>query len=383
MSLAALTRSNFIKFAEQAEYPSGLTYNINSQRPSIHPGTHLEDSNPSPPAVPGTPPVTGTPPAVPGTPPVTGTPPATSTTGNIAVSDGSGGTTTNTQQENPGLGTLDPAKNKPGGFFQGDFWKNHGGLTTGLGVGAGVLGLGALTGNKMGGLGSLGTLALLGGGGYLYDKLGGWDTIKKFGGGGFGRMMDARSKSDSFAQKNPERWKTLQSMKGFEDFGEDAGMLGRAKSFINAPETRQNALSGKSGDLWGNLEKFTPDELSWAQNLPKRWEGADPRIQQMMTSFGGATPEGAWGPTRMMEATKLGPAHAMAQPEYAAGLRNILDNRAMVDTAFNTDPDGLAAQALDATSGLKKSLGGAVDKVKGIAKDPVGTAKKLFNSWRS
>ena len=378
MSLAALTRSNFIKFAEQKDYPSGVPWDTNSRRPSINPGAHLDD-NPSPPAAPATPVATAPAPAAPATPVAT----ATSTADNIAVPDGSGGTTTNTQQNNPGLGTLDPAKSKPGGFFQGDFWKNHGGLTTGLGVGAGVLGLGALTGNKMGGLGSLGTMALLGGGGYLYDKLGGWDTIKKFGDGGFGRMMDARSKSDSFAQKNPERWKTLQSMKGFEDFGEDVGMLGKAKSFINAPETRQNALSGKSGDLWGNLEKFTPDELSWAQNLPKRWEAANPRIKNMMTAFGGAAPEGTWGPTRMMAATKLGPAHAMAQPEYAAGLRKILNNRALVDEALNTDPNGFAVKALDATSSIKESLGGAADKVKGIAKDPFGTVKELLKSWRS
>ena len=342
--IQALGLLSLTKFANKGKAITGAVKTVAGEA-----GEQALNSNNAPPTNPGVPRTNTPPTAQPTTTTTTSPPQPASGAANAGASNIAGHNNQQSTQKG-NLGTLDPAtSNKTDTPAGGGFWSDNKGLLTGLGVGAGVLGLGALSGNKMGMLGSLGTLGLLGGAGYVYDKLGGWDNIKQLGGGGWSQMMDAKSKSEAFAEKNPERWKALQKLPAVKAVGSDAGMLGRARSFLEMNPEQKDALSGDK--LWENLQSYEPEQLEWAMGLGDRWQKAPEDLRQVMTdyaqknNFGG---DGGMSITDMVAMAKDKPILALQDDKFNSTLKNLVSKRNVIDHALGFESGDQLQQQIDA-----------------------------------
>jgi hypothetical protein len=269
-----------------------------------------------------------------------------------------GGATGSTGEPGPGdgmsdgspPGKLDTAKDEAGAGL-GGLWQNNKGLISGLGIGAGALGLGALTGNKMGLMGSLGTLGLLGGAGWAYDKLGGWDNIKQLGGGGWGQMMSAKDKSEAFAKANPKRWKALQSVPSVKGLSNDAGMFGRARNFLEMNPEQKGALAGDK--VWKNLRGYEADDLTWALGLGDRLDKAPEGVKDFMMSRAGTPAEGHMGMQDMMTMAKDKPILALQNDKFNTTLQGLIGRRGEIDTALGFEDLGQLQNAAAMKDGLQ------------------------------
>jgi hypothetical protein len=261
------------------------------------------------------------------------------------------------------LGKSAPTEDKTGTGL-GGLWQNNKGLMSGLGIGAGVLGLGALSGNKMGIMGGLGTLGLLGGAGWAYDKLGGWDNIKQLGGGGWGQMMSAKDKSEAFAKANPKRWNALQSLPSVKGLSSNAGMLGRARNFLEMNPEQKGALAGDK--VWENLAGYEADDLTWALGLGDRLDKAPEGVKEFMMSRAGAPAEGHMGMQDMMTMAKDKPILALQNDKFNNTLRGLVDRRGQIDQALgfkNVDQLRNAVAAKDALQNVSDFADNASNKI--------------------